>query len=142
MLKSIIKRSFFGSRTGNFDKFNGILPKGVTAYGKLTVRTRQTFIVAGDVFGDIETEVELDATGRSEVALVITGYVTGNITGFDHVLIDGGEVSGNVTLKRMLVLRGKAHLRGDAVYGDLAIESGSIIDGKLQHYVEPAKAAG
>jgi len=142
MLKATIKKSFLSVR-GNFEKFNGILPLNVTVKGNILVDGNQTLIIDGNVIGDIEAcapNPELNGTG--DQGIVISGAVRGNIFGFDYVLLDGGHVTGSIQSKRSVVLKNQATVLGDVAYGELAIESGSTIEGKLSCLGLPAKHQG
>lgn len=136
MLKAFIKKPLF-SRKGNFEKFNGVLPTNVTVRGNIFVDGNQTLIIDGTVHGNIEAStMNPDVSGKGDQGVVVSGLVNGNISGFDYVLIDGGIVDGSIQSKRSLVLKGKAKVAGDITYGELAIESGSTIEGKLTPFLE------
>jgi len=133
MLKAFIKRSFF-SKIGNFDQFNGVIPKGVTVHGRIIIDGNQALVIEGDVNGDVIT-THLDVPRNQSV--VISGCVTGDVFGFDYILVNGGKIFGTVACRKTVALKNKGVIKGDLVYGELAIESGSVIEGKLTAYILP-----
>jgi len=131
VLKAKLSKTFF-SRKGNFEKFNGVLPANVTVQGNISVDGNQTLVIDGLVKGDVQaTSYDPAVYGQGDQGVVVSGHVTGNIHGFDHVLINGGTIMGSIEAKKSLALKGKATVEGDITYATLAIETGSIIRGKL-----------
>ncbi len=84
------------------------------------VELNEGIIIYGVVHGDIKTE------GPIRIAQGAT--VNGSLEGSDIQI--GGQVTGNVTAKSLVVLGKKSVLVGDIIYQKLHIEDGAQFEGK------------
>ena len=127
MFKSKLSQCWFKKGT-NVNTFSGVIPASASIVGELIVENGDTIKIEGLVAGNV--------TGRTEdvnkqPSLIISGTVNGSISGFAHVILEGGKINGNVHATTQIVLLNNARIVGDVTYGDLAIETGSTISGNL-----------
>jgi cytoskeletal protein CcmA (bactofilin family) len=89
-------------------------------------------IVNGDVVSDNDLRVDGTINGNiSSTAKIIVGpcgYVEGNIDGQQADIT--GKVSGNITVKEILQLRGSCHVQGNISAEKLQIEPTAVFNGQ------------
>jgi cytoskeletal protein CcmA (bactofilin family) len=97
----------------------------------VTLGPRDTLRGTLDIQGDLRihgtVDGELKATG--DVAVESTATVQATIEGANVTV--RGQVTGNVTAKKRLLLGGSGHLNGDVKVGRLTVEDGATLNGNV-----------
>ncbi len=87
--------------------------------------------------GRLDIQGDLRIAGTVEGELKVSGDVAVESTANVQATIEGanvtvrGQVTGNVTAKRRLVVGGSGHLSGDVKVGRLTVEDGATLNGNV-----------
>jgi cytoskeletal protein CcmA (bactofilin family) len=85
------------------------------------------------IYGVINGEIK-----AKDVVIGETGQINGHLVA-DNIEVRG-KIQQNIEARSTLLVRSTGHVAGDIVYQSLEIESGGLIDGKLEKY-NPRKEA-
>ena len=103
-----------------------------------------TLISSGTTLkGDVKSETDLRIDGTiqgnvicsSKVIIGPSGHVEGNIEGA-HADVTG-KVTGNITVKELLQLRGESNVHGNLIAAKLQIDPTAVFNGKCQMGPQP-----
>jgi len=102
-------------------------------------------MISGDTV--IAQGVRVEGQFKSDGNVVIEGEVKGSVATSQHLVVGqhavitaevsagsadiAGVVEGNVTVSGRLEIRSSAEIHGNVSVGDLVVESGAVINGKL-----------
>ncbi|SRR5713226_8497324 len=98
--------------------------------------------------GRLEIQGDLRIHGTVEGELKATGDVTVEPTSSIQASIEGsnvsvrGQVNGNVTARRRLLLGGSGRLNGDVKVGRLTVEDGATLNGNVTMSSEKSEGKG
>jgi cytoskeletal protein CcmA (bactofilin family) len=113
--------------------FSGVIPADVAITGDIVFQSQiDPLRIEGSIVGKIASAFETEGVSQpwhNGVYIAKGGKVTGNIT-LKSVIIDGGLVEGNITALQV-VLKGNAVVKGDITYDELSIEAGSSVTGQM-----------
>lgn len=110
-------------------EFNAIIPHGVSVLGDMLLENGVNLIIEGHVSGSIKKQPNAVCEGNVTLIINETATITGTIEA-DVVLLRGTNLVTSIDAKHV-VLTKKAKVVGDLTYGDLVIETGSTVEGKL-----------
>jgi cytoskeletal protein CcmA (bactofilin family) len=91
----------------------------------------------GRVLGDV-TAMDSEDGGVSAISIAATGVIEGNLE-VSHVVMEG-TVIGDVRAAARAVLASGARIEGALYYGDLEMDRGAAVNGKLVHIGASAAA--
>jgi cytoskeletal protein CcmA (bactofilin family) len=74
-------------------------------------------------------DIRVAQTGNVSLAIGLTGVVQGDIHA--QRLIVGGRINGNVFVTESVELHDSADIHGDITYGQISIEPGAKINGRM-----------
>lgn len=111
------------NRVEDKDSNTTLIAGGTSVHGDIHFAGR--LYVSGAVMGKITSDEGVSATLIVDEA----GSVEGDIQAA-HVVI-AGRIDGNVTAMERMEVASTARVRGDLSYKDLAVELGSMVNGKL-----------
>ena len=98
-----------------------------------------TLISSGTTLkGDVKSETDLRIDGTiqgnvicsSKIIIGPSGHVEGNIEGAQADIT--GKVTGNITVKELLQLRGQCNVHGNLIAAKLQIDPTAVFNGKCQ----------
>lgn len=101
------------------DSVETMLGPGTNFKGNIT--SKGTVKLYGSVIGEIETDWLVTGEGSSVKGDVVAGGI-----------IIGGSVEGNVTARERIELKRKGSIRGDIRTARLAVEDGSVVQGRIK----------
>lgn len=110
-----------------------------SAYSEKTYSNSATLISSGtSLKGDVRSENDLRIDGTihgnvySSAKIIVgpSGFVEGNIEGANADIT--GKVSGNITVKELLQLRGESYVHGNISAVKLQIDPTAVFNGKCQ----------
>jgi cytoskeletal protein CcmA (bactofilin family) len=104
-----------------------LIAKGVKLEGEFTSQ--------GDV--QIEGEVQGKITAAGTLTVGAEAAITADVTADEAVI--SGVLNGNLTVTRQLVLHSSARIKGDIVAERVSVESGAVIDGRVEIGTRPVK---
>jgi cytoskeletal protein CcmA (bactofilin family) len=105
------------------ESFETIVGQSTEIHGQ--VIATQSLRIDGAVTGDIRVA----QAGNVSVAIGLTGVVQGDIHA--QRLIVGGRIIGNVFVTETVELHDSADIHGDITYGQISIEPGAKINGRM-----------
>ena len=105
------------------ESFETIIGQSTEIHGQLIAT--QSLRIDGSVTGDIRVA----QTGNCSLAIGLTGVVQGDIHA--QRLIVGGRIIGNVFVTETVELHDSADIHGDITYGQISIEPGAKINGRM-----------
>ncbi|MEI8399715.1 MAG: polymer-forming cytoskeletal protein [Alcaligenaceae bacterium] len=105
------------------ESFETIISQSTEIHGQIIAT--QSLRIDGTVTGDIR----VSQAGNACVAIGLTGVVQGDIHA--QRLIVGGRISGNVFVTEAVELHESADIQGDITYGQISIEPGAKINGRM-----------
>lgn len=127
------------------DLMNAIDPHAYEALEEENEAEPETIIAEGvSIQGTITFQKLLRIDGSFEGELISTGKVIIGPTGRVKANIDleeafiAGKVTGNITVKKRLVLRGRAEVRGDVTAPLLSVDEGVSMIGNLNIATAPS----
>jgi cytoskeletal protein CcmA (bactofilin family) len=90
--------------------------------------------------GDVQ--IEGDVQGKVEAAGTLTigpeASITADVTAGEAVI--SGILNGNLTVAKQVVLHSNARVKGDIVAERMSVESGAVIDGRVQVGPRPSSS--
>ena len=116
-----------------------------SAYPEKSYSNSATLISSGtSLKGDVKSENDLRIDGtihgnvHSSAKIIVgpTGFVEGNIEGANADIT--GKVTGNITVKELLQLRGESNITGNISATKLQIDPTAMFNGKCQMGAQPA----
>jgi cytoskeletal protein CcmA (bactofilin family) len=116
-----------------------------SAYSDKSYSNSATLISPGtSLKGDVKSENDLRIDGTihgnvyssSKIIVGPSGFVEGNIEGANADIT--GKVTGNITVKELLQLRGESNVQGNISAVKLQIDPTAVFNGKCQMGVQPA----
>jgi cytoskeletal protein CcmA (bactofilin family) len=116
-----------------------------SAYSEKTYSNSATLISSGTILkGDVKSENDLRIDGAihgnvySSAKIIVgpSGFVEGNIEGANADIT--GKVTGNISVKELLQLRGESQVNGNIFAVKLQIDPTAIFNGKCQMGTQPA----
>lgn len=105
------------------ESFETIIGQSTEIHGQIIAT--QSLRIDGSVTGDIR----VSQTAHVSLAIGLTGVVTGDIHA--QRLIVGGRINGNVFVSESVELHDSADIHGDITYGQISIEPGAKINGRM-----------
>ena len=105
------------------ESFETIIGQSTEIHGQIVAT--QSLRIDGSVTGDIRVA----QTGNCSLAIGLTGIVQGDIHA--QRLIVGGRIIGNVFVTEAIELHESADIHGDITYGQISIEPGAKINGRM-----------
>jgi len=116
-----------------------------SSYSEKTYSNSATLISPGTVLkGDVKSENDLRIDGTihgnvysaSKIIVGPSGFVEGNIEGANADIT--GKVTGNISVKELLQLRGESNVQGNILAVKLQIDPTAMFNGKCQMGAQPA----
>lgn len=116
-----------------------------SSYSEKTYSNSATLISSGTILkGDVKSENDLRIDGTihgnvyssSKIIVGPSGFVEGNIEGANADIT--GKVTGNITVKELLQLRGDSNVQGNIAAVKLQIDPTAMFNGKCQMGAQPA----
>ena len=116
-----------------------------SAYSEKSYSNSATLISSGtSLKGDVKSENDLRIDGTihgnvySSAKIIVgpSGFVEGNIEGTNADIT--GKVTGNITVKELLQLRGESNVQGNIAATKLQIDPSAMFNGKCQMGAQPA----
>ncbi|HWI93398.1 MAG TPA: polymer-forming cytoskeletal protein [Flavisolibacter sp.] len=116
-----------------------------SSYSEKTYSNSATLISSGTILkGDVKSENDLRIDGTihgnvyssSKIIVGPSGFVEGNIEGANADIT--GKVTGNISVKELLQLRGESNVQGNIAAVKLQIDSTAMFNGKCQMGAQPA----
>ena len=116
-----------------------------SSYSEKTYSNSATLISPGTVLkGDVKSENDLRIDGTihgnvysaSKIIVGPSGFVEGNIEGENADIT--GKVTGNISVKELLQLRGESNVQGNILAVKLQIDPTAMFNGKCQMGAQPA----
>jgi cytoskeletal protein CcmA (bactofilin family) len=116
-----------------------------SSYSEKTYSNSATLISPGTVLkGDVKSENDLRIDGTihgnvysaSKIIVGPSGFVEGNIEGANADIT--GKVTGNISVKELLQLRGASNVQGNILAVKLQIDPTAMFNGKCQMGAQPA----
>jgi cytoskeletal protein CcmA (bactofilin family) len=116
-----------------------------SSYSEKTYSNSATLISPGTVLkGDVKSENDLRIDGTihgnvysaSKIIVGPSGFVEGNIEGANADIT--GKVTGNISVKELLQLRGESNVQGNISAVKLQIDPTAMFNGKCQMGAQPA----
>lgn len=116
-----------------------------SSYSEKTYSNSATLISSGTILkGDVKSENDLRIDGTihgnvyssSKIIVGPSGFVEGNIEGANADIT--GKVTGNITVKELLQLRGESSVQGNIAAVKLQIDPTAMFNGKCQMGAQPA----
>jgi len=110
-----------------------------SAYSEKTYSNSATLISSGtNLKGDVKSENDLRIDGTiqgnvycsAKIIVGPTGFVEGNIEGANADIT--GKVTGNISVKDLLQLRGESNVHGNIAATKLQIDPTAVFNGKCQ----------
>ena len=100
-----------------------------------SIKVKGNFHGKGDIIieGTIEGSLKTDAN----IFVGEKAKVTANMESKDAVI--NGEIRGNLKAKHYLAIGGTAKIFGDIEYGEISIEKGAMINGRISSLQEESK---
>jgi cytoskeletal protein CcmA (bactofilin family) len=124
----------YPSESGSMSSSSSSSNKTVIAKG---VKVEGDFNSQGDVV--IEGEVHGKITAMGVLTVGSEAVIKADIVADEAAI--SGTVEGNIQVKKQIVLHSSARVRGDVQVERATIESGAVLDGRVQiGHVEPATA--
>lgn len=105
------------------ESFETIIGQSTEIRGEIIAT--QSLRIDGTVVGDIR----VSQSGNVSLAIGLTGSVQGDIHA--QRLMVGGRISGNVFVTESVELHDSADIHGDITYGQITIEPGAKINGRM-----------
>jgi cytoskeletal protein CcmA (bactofilin family) len=116
-----------------------------SSYSEKTYSNSATLISPGTVLkGDVKSENDLRIDGTihgnvysaSKIIVGPSGFIEGNIEGANADIT--GKVTGNISVKELLQLRGESNVQGNISAVKLQIDPTAMFNGKCQMGAQPA----
>ena len=116
-----------------------------SAYSEKSYSNSATLISSGTTLkGDVRSENDLRIDGTihgnvySSAKIIVgpSGFVEGNIEGANADIT--GKVTGNISVKELLQLRGESNVQGNIAATKLQIDPTAMFNGKCQMGAQPA----
>src|SRR6478672_7949881 len=116
-----------------------------SSYSEKINSNSATLISSGtSLKGDVKSENDLRIDGTihgnvyssSKIIVGPSGFVEGNIEGANADIT--GKVTGNITVKELLQLRGESNVQGNIAAVKLQIDPTAMFNGKCQMGTQPA----
>jgi cytoskeletal protein CcmA (bactofilin family) len=116
-----------------------------SSYSEKTYSNSATLISSGTILkGDVKSENDLRIDGTihgnvyssSKIIVGPSGFVEGNIEGANADIT--GKVTGNISVKELLQLRGESNVQGNISAVKLQIDPTAMFNGKCQMGAQPA----
>ena len=116
-----------------------------SSYPEKNYSNSATLISSGTTLkGDVKSENDLRIDGTihgnvyssSKIIVGPSGFVEGNIEGSNADIT--GKVTGNITVKELLQLRGESNVQGNIAAVKLQIDPTAMFNGKCQMGTQPA----
>lgn len=116
-----------------------------SAYSEKSYSNSATLISSGtSLKGDVKSENDLRIDGTihgnvyssSKIIIGPSGFVEGNIEGANADVT--GKVTGNISVKDLLQLRGESNVNGNISAAKLQIDPTAVFNGKCQMGTQPA----
>jgi cytoskeletal protein CcmA (bactofilin family) len=116
-----------------------------SSYSEKTYSNSATLISSGTTLkGDVKSENDLRIDGTihgnvyssSKIIVGPSGFVEGNIEGANADIT--GKITGNISVKDLLQLRGECNVQGNIAATKLQIDPTAVFNGKCQMGAQPA----